>query len=143
MDHAALATALAEGRLAGAGLDVQQPEPPDLAAPLYNDPRVIVTPHAAFVSVESLQMSALRSQPPSPRRWRAKEVRVSLSIPLLFHVSIEARRRRCTVMTTNRERRRRSPKFQHEKNNRRPCCANGGVSALADNRGRYELDLAG
>ena len=38
----------------GAALDVQDPEPPDLSQPPYNDPRVIVTPHAAFVSEESL-----------------------------------------------------------------------------------------
>ncbi len=60
IDHAALATALAEGRIAGAALDVQDPEPPDLSQVPYNDPRVIVTPHAAFSSVESLQM--LRSR---------------------------------------------------------------------------------
>jgi D-3-phosphoglycerate dehydrogenase len=54
IDTAALAAALASNRLAGAALDVQDPEPPDLAAPPYNDPRVIVTPHAAFVSEESL-----------------------------------------------------------------------------------------
>ena len=54
IDTAALAGALAEDRLAGAALDVQEPEPPDLSQPPYNDPRVIVTPHAAFVSVESL-----------------------------------------------------------------------------------------
>jgi D-3-phosphoglycerate dehydrogenase len=54
IDTDALARALAEGRLAGAALDVQDPEPPDLAQPPYNDPRVIVTPHAAFVSQESL-----------------------------------------------------------------------------------------
>ncbi|HEY5312690.1 MAG TPA: C-terminal binding protein, partial [Pirellulales bacterium] len=54
VDHRALAAALVAGRLAGAGLDVQDPEPPNLAAPPWNDPRVIVTPHAAFVSEESL-----------------------------------------------------------------------------------------
>ena len=54
IDHPALAEALAAGRLAGAGLDVQDPEPPDLTQPLYRDERVIVTPHAAFVSEESL-----------------------------------------------------------------------------------------
>jgi D-3-phosphoglycerate dehydrogenase len=54
IDHAALAAALAGGKLAGAALDVQDPEPPDLSQPPYNDPRVIVTPHAAFVSEESL-----------------------------------------------------------------------------------------
>jgi D-3-phosphoglycerate dehydrogenase / 2-oxoglutarate reductase len=42
------------GKLAGAALDLQDPEPPDLAQPPFNDPRVIVTPHAAFVSEESL-----------------------------------------------------------------------------------------
>lgn len=54
VDHAALARALAENRLAGAGLDVQEPEPPDLTQPPWCDPRVIVTPHVAFVSNASL-----------------------------------------------------------------------------------------
>jgi D-3-phosphoglycerate dehydrogenase / 2-oxoglutarate reductase len=54
VDHAALADALAAGRLAGAALDVQQPEPPDLTEPPYSDSRVIVTPHAAFYSIESV-----------------------------------------------------------------------------------------
>lgn len=54
LDHAALAAALAAGELAGAALDVQEPEPPDLSQPPYNDPRVIVTPHAAFYSEESV-----------------------------------------------------------------------------------------
>ncbi len=54
VDHAALAAALEQGQLAGAALDVQDPEPPDLGQPPFNDPRVIVTPHAAFLTVESL-----------------------------------------------------------------------------------------
>ncbi len=53
VDHAALAAALAAGRLAGAALDVQDPEPPDLATPPWNDPRVLLTPHVAFYSPEA------------------------------------------------------------------------------------------
>ena len=55
IDTPALVATLAANRLAGAALDVQDPEPPDLSQPPYNDPRVIVTPHAAFVSAESLE----------------------------------------------------------------------------------------
>ncbi len=54
VDELALADALAQGCIAGAALDVQQTEPPDLSQPPFNDPRVIVTPHAAFVSAESV-----------------------------------------------------------------------------------------
>jgi D-3-phosphoglycerate dehydrogenase len=55
IDHVALAKALDSKQLAGAALDVQDPEPPDLSQPPYNDPRVLVSPHAAFVSQESLE----------------------------------------------------------------------------------------
>jgi D-3-phosphoglycerate dehydrogenase len=54
VDHAALAAALDKGQLAGAALDVQDPEPPDMSQPPYNDPRVLVTPHAAFSSTQSV-----------------------------------------------------------------------------------------
>jgi D-3-phosphoglycerate dehydrogenase len=55
VDHSALAAALARNALAGAALDVQEPEPPNLSLPPWNDPRVIVTPHAAFYSTESVE----------------------------------------------------------------------------------------
>jgi D-3-phosphoglycerate dehydrogenase len=55
VDHAALAEALAENRIAGAGLDVQGREPPDLSQSPYNDPRVIVTPHVAFYSSQATE----------------------------------------------------------------------------------------
>jgi D-3-phosphoglycerate dehydrogenase len=54
IDHSGLWIALQQNLIAGAALDVFEPEPPDLSQPLFRDERVIVTPHAAFVSVESL-----------------------------------------------------------------------------------------
>lgn len=54
VDHPALAEALKAGALAGAALDVQDREPPNLSQPPYNDRRVIVTPHTAFVSTDAI-----------------------------------------------------------------------------------------
>jgi len=54
VDQAALGAAIARGRLAGAALDVLDPEPPCPADPLVLSDRVIITPHVAFYSEESL-----------------------------------------------------------------------------------------
>lgn len=48
-----LRTVLAENHLAGVGLDVLPKEPINPDDPLLNDRRVILSPHAAFYSVES------------------------------------------------------------------------------------------
>lgn len=55
IDPTALWDGIQSGVIAGAGLDVFEPEPPDLSDLLYRDERVIATPHAAFVSSESVR----------------------------------------------------------------------------------------
>ncbi|HVW00010.1 MAG TPA: C-terminal binding protein, partial [Planctomycetaceae bacterium] len=54
IETAALETALEQGLIAGAALDVYDPEPPDLSQPLYRHERLIATPHAAFYSVDAV-----------------------------------------------------------------------------------------
>ena len=55
VDSQAVADALNSGKLAGAGIDVFEQEPPlDTAHPLLHARNTIVTPHVAFASTESM-----------------------------------------------------------------------------------------
>ena len=54
IDESALLKALREGEIAGAGLDVFEPEPPEHENPLLHLPNVVVTPHMAGWSDEAV-----------------------------------------------------------------------------------------
>jgi phosphoglycerate dehydrogenase-like enzyme len=56
IDGAALAAALREGRIAGAGLDVYDVEPLPAADALRREPRALLTPHLGYVTRETYKL---------------------------------------------------------------------------------------
>ncbi|MBS0242233.1 MAG: D-2-hydroxyacid dehydrogenase family protein [Proteobacteria bacterium] len=56
IDGAALAAALKEGRIAGAGLDVYDAEPVEAQAALRKEPRAMLTPHLGYVTRETYKL---------------------------------------------------------------------------------------
>ena len=52
VDEAALYDALKNRRIAGAGLDAREQEPPDCVSPLFELDNVLITPHCSALSVE-------------------------------------------------------------------------------------------
>ena len=59
IDQDALADALEAGRIAGAGLDVFEPEPPTAALRLLHAPNVVLSPHVGGVTRETLTRIAM------------------------------------------------------------------------------------
>ena len=55
IDEAALIEALENGTIAGAGLDVQETEPPAENSPLYTMDNVLLTPHMGWKGLETRQ----------------------------------------------------------------------------------------
>ena len=61
VDEAALAEALTDGRVAAAGLDVFEDEPPPADHPLFRFDQVILTPHIAGLTAQAAERMAVSS----------------------------------------------------------------------------------
>ncbi|MHB8648090.1 MAG: D-2-hydroxyacid dehydrogenase [Thermomicrobiales bacterium] len=72
IDEAALIASLKEGRLAGAGLDVQYTEPLPPDDPLWGAPNIIITPHCS-ASSEQTRLRTLAIARENLRRFVANE----------------------------------------------------------------------
>ncbi|HEX5598349.1 MAG TPA: C-terminal binding protein [Micromonosporaceae bacterium] len=68
VDHEALVEALDSGHLLGAALDVLPTEPPPADLPLLQHPRILFSPHAAYLSQQSAQ-SYVRLQAENAISW--------------------------------------------------------------------------
>lgn len=81
VDHDALLDALESGRLAGVALDVTEPEPLPAEHPLRSRDDVILTPHVAFLSVESLQRLQSLAVDEGRRFLRGEPLRCPVPLP--------------------------------------------------------------
>jgi len=73
IDETALVEALQSGTIAAAGLDVMEHEPPDPNDPLPKLDNVIVTPHTAGPTLESLPKRAINSFANIQRVWAGEQ----------------------------------------------------------------------
>jgi D-3-phosphoglycerate dehydrogenase len=80
VDQSALIHAVRSGEIAGAALDVTDPEPPDPDDPVLHDPRIIVTPHVANPS-SGLTRTLAPWIAENLRRFRAGEDLLSTVAP--------------------------------------------------------------
>jgi D-3-phosphoglycerate dehydrogenase len=75
IDTSALLSALRDGHVAGAGLDVVEPEPPPPDHELRQMPNVLLTPHTAFYSEESQRELQRRAAEEVARVLRGEQPR--------------------------------------------------------------------
>ena len=79
VDEAALLAALAENRIAGAGLDVFETEPLPAGSPLRNACHAIISPHAAFYSDASVDALQRLASEEALRGLRGEPLRCALT----------------------------------------------------------------
>ena len=92
IDEAALATALNEGRIAGAAVDAFDPEPPPADNPLVGHAQVLVTPHLG-ASTEEAQISvAVEAARLLADYFQSGQIRFSVNMATLDRVELEEMR---------------------------------------------------
>ena len=89
IDLMALAQALQEGRIAGAALDVVDPEPLPAGSPLYTMPNVILTPHSAYYSERSVDVVRRETLHEALQVLRGKRPRTVANPRVLSKVTLE------------------------------------------------------
>lgn len=83
IDERALAEALRQGRLAGAGIDVLADEPPPADHPLLHLDNALVTPHVAWYSEESYEANVEQAMDELLRALQGKRLRWTVN-PAVF-----------------------------------------------------------
>lgn len=92
IDEAALAEALTAGKIAGAAVDVFDPEPPPADNPLVNHPGVLVTPHLG-ASTEEAQISvAIEAARLLADFFQSGQIRFAVNMPTLDRAELDEMR---------------------------------------------------
>ena len=91
VDNGALVAALDAGTIAGAALDVTDPEPPGKDSPLRGRPNLILTPHYAFFSVASAAESRRRTAENAVLTLRGDMPNAVANPAILARVSLASR----------------------------------------------------
>ncbi len=89
IDLPALAAALDSGRLAGAGIDVTDPEPLPAGSPFYAMENVILTPHSAYYSERSVETVRRETLLEAVQVLRGKRPRTVANPAVLDRVHLE------------------------------------------------------
>ena len=89
IDEPALAEALSAGKIAGAAIDVFDPEPPPADHPLVNHPQVLVTPHLG-ASTEEAQISvSVEAAQLLINYFQRGQIRFAVNMPTLDRAELE------------------------------------------------------
>jgi D-3-phosphoglycerate dehydrogenase len=89
IDLSALARALQDGIIAGAALDVVDPEPLGANSPFYGMPNVILTPHSAYYSERSVDVVRRETLLEALQVLRGKRPRTVANPGVLSKVTLE------------------------------------------------------